>query len=108
MGDRARFQLFGDTVNTGTAERNEHYSLNKICGSFQNFLTHCKHPCSIFLFCFIAARMESTGAKDKIHISQATADLLIQSGKSNWIKPREDIVEAKGKGVLKTYWLNTH
>ena len=23
MGDRARFQLFGDTVNTGTTERNE-------------------------------------------------------------------------------------
>jgi class 3 adenylate cyclase len=43
-GERARFQLFGDTVNT-------------------------------------AARMEQTGRKDKIQISQATADYLIAGGK---------------------------
>jgi class 3 adenylate cyclase len=67
-GERARFQLFGDTVNT-------------------------------------AARMESTGIRTKIQISQETAQLIIASGKSQWIKPREDIVVAKGKGELKTYWL---
>jgi class 3 adenylate cyclase len=43
-GEHARFQLFGDTVNT-------------------------------------AARMEQTGRKDKIQISQATADYLIAGGK---------------------------
>jgi class 3 adenylate cyclase len=43
-GERARFQLFGDTVNT-------------------------------------AARMEQAGKKDKIQISQATADCLIAGGK---------------------------
>jgi class 3 adenylate cyclase len=43
-GERARFQLFGDTMNT-------------------------------------AARMEQTGTKDKIQISQATADYLITGGK---------------------------
>jgi hypothetical protein len=67
-GERARFQLFGDTVNT-------------------------------------AARMESTGIKKRIQMSQESAELIIASGKSQWIKPREDIVVAKGKGEMQTYWL---
>ena len=68
-GDRSRFQLFGDTMNT-------------------------------------AARMESTGTRDKIQISQETADLLISAGKTQWVKEREDVVVAKGKGALKTFWLD--
>jgi class 3 adenylate cyclase len=44
-GERARFQLFGDTVNT-------------------------------------TARVETTGEKGRIHISQDTADLIIAAGKS--------------------------
>ncbi|KAL3939168.1 MAG: hypothetical protein SGBAC_006057 [Bacillariaceae sp.] len=67
-GDRARFQLFGDTVNT-------------------------------------ASRMESTGVKAKIHISQETAELITASGKGKWVLPREDTITAKGKGQLKTFWL---
>ena len=67
-GERARFQLFGDTMNT-------------------------------------TARVETTGAKNKIHISQETADLLIGSGKGHWVRARDDKVHAKGKGELKTYWL---
>jgi class 3 adenylate cyclase len=68
-GERSRFQLFGDTMNT-------------------------------------ASRMESTGVKDKIQISQETADLLIASGKNHWVTPRADTVEAKGKGLMQTYFVN--
>jgi hypothetical protein len=68
-GENARFQLFGDTVNT-------------------------------------AARMESTGAPGRIQVSQETAELLIAHGKERWLVARNDEVIAKGKGVLKTFWLN--
>jgi len=67
-GQKSRFQLFGDTVNT-------------------------------------AARMESTGKVNKIQVSQATAELLKAARKSHWLHPREEMVEAKGKGMLITYWV---
>jgi class 3 adenylate cyclase len=68
MGEKSRFQLFGDTVNT-------------------------------------ASRMESTGEKNRIQVSKSTADLLIEAGKSYWVKPREDLVHAKGKGQVQTFWV---
>ncbi|GKY95689.1 hypothetical protein MPSEU_000529800 [Mayamaea pseudoterrestris] len=67
-GDKARFQLFGDTVNT-------------------------------------TARIESTGSPNRIHLSEEAANLLIAAGKQHWVEPRDDVVEAKGKGQLRTYWL---
>jgi len=68
-GDKARFQLFGDTMNT-------------------------------------ASRMESTSQAARIQCSQETADKLRESGKGHWVRPREDIVMAKGKGAMQTYWLD--
>ena len=52
-----------------------------------------------------ASRMESTGQRNKIQASQATADLLIESGKRNWVHPRDELVNAKGKGQVKTFWI---
>jgi class 3 adenylate cyclase len=67
-GERSRFQLFGDTMNT-------------------------------------ASRMESTGARNKIQVSEEVAELLLKAGKAHWIQPRQDLVIAKGKGEMQTYWL---
>ena len=49
--------------------------------------------------------MESTGMRNRIQLSQATADLLINAGKAAWIAKRSEEVEAKGKGRMQTYWL---
>jgi 3'5'-cyclic nucleotide phosphodiesterase/Adenylate and Guanylate cyclase catalytic domain len=67
-GEKTRFQLFGDTMNT-------------------------------------AARIESTGEKNRIHLSLQTASYLIESGKGDWVVERTSLVSAKGKGDLQTYWL---
>lgn len=68
-GDRARFQLFGDTMNT-------------------------------------CARIESTGQRNKIHLSQEAVDCLRAHGKGHWCRSRDDKVVAKGKGELTTFWLH--
>jgi hypothetical protein len=96
-GDRARFQLFGDTVNTGKIE-----TTLRTSGS----TTYNTQTFSILLSVCIASRMESTGIRNKIQISESTADILTKYGMSHWITPREDAVEAKGKGFLKTFWVN--
>lgn len=44
--------------------------------------------------------------RNKIQISTDTADLLKQAGKSHWVRPREDGVHAKGKGLLNTFFLD--
>ena len=68
-GQKARFQLFGDTMNT-------------------------------------AARMESNGVPDRIQASKATADLLTAGGKGEWVIPRSELITAKGKGKMQTYWID--
>lgn len=52
-----------------------------------------------------AARIETTGMRNKIHLSHETAELLHAGGKSNWMVKRTDTVMAKGKGEIQTYWL---
>lgn len=52
-------------------------------------------PCiGLFPRFFLAARMESTGAANRIQMSSDTAKLLQAAGKK-WAKKREDAVEAK-------------
>ena len=53
-----------------------------------------------------AARIENTGQAQRVHLSQDTAELLRKAGKEAWITPRPDVVQAKGKGTLHTFWLN--
>jgi class 3 adenylate cyclase len=53
-----------------------------------------------------ASRMESTGKKNRIQVSQATADFLCVAGVRHWLHPRDDLVNAKGKGKVQTYWVS--
>ena len=53
-----------------------------------------------------AARMESTGERGKTQVSKSTAESLTAGGKSHWLIPRTELVNAKGKGELQTYWVN--
>ena len=51
-----------------------------------------------------ASRIESTGLPGCIHLSQSTGRLLISRGKESWVEERNDVIVAKGKGELKTYF----
>ena len=68
-GEKSRFQLFGDTVNT-------------------------------------AARVENSGARNRIHISSETAEEIEKHGRPSWLVKRDTLVQAKGKGEMQTYWLD--
>ena len=50
--------------------------------------------------------LKSLGERNKIQVSQSTADLLVAAGKAHWLKPRIGGVTAKGKGKLSSFWLN--
>ncbi|KAL3920658.1 MAG: hypothetical protein SGILL_003150 [Bacillariaceae sp.] len=53
----------------------------------------------------MASRMESTGARNCIHISTETAQLLKVAGKGSWIEMRDELTDVKGKGSQHTYWV---
>ena len=63
-------------------------------------------PNCILSLVLLNSRMESNGMPGRIHVSQATADELAASGKSAWLTKREDLIEAKGKGKMQTYWVS--
>eukprot|EP00980_Cylindrotheca_fusiformis_P012043 scaffold2859_cov101-Cylindrotheca_fusiformis.AAC.1 len=52
-----------------------------------------------------AARMEHSGERNRIQLSQASADILTQAGLAQWIMPRGNKIYVKGKGDMQTYWL---
>lgn len=47
-----------------------------------------------------AARMESTGLRDKIQVSQETADLLVAAGKTHWFTKREGLVKVRASSYF--------
>ncbi|KAJ3269689.1 Guanylate cyclase 2G [Terramyces sp. JEL0728] len=55
--------------------------------------------------CMIASKMESSGSPMRIHISEATHDLLSKDETFRMTKRQE--VEIKGKGIVTTYWLDS-
>jgi len=67
---------------------------------FTQCLTHVS-----CVFTKLTTGMESNGRPSQIHVSKATADLLTVSGRGRWLKPRADLIEAKGKGKMQTYWV---
>ena len=52
-----------------------------------------------------ASRMESTGLPGRIHLSEHTANLIRKHGRDDWLTERPDCVEAKGKGIMTTYFM---
>jgi Adenylate and Guanylate cyclase catalytic domain len=52
-----------------------------------------------------AAFIEGTGERNRIHVSQETADLLATVGKGHWVEERGEKIHVKGKDELQTYWL---
>jgi len=107
---------FSSSGTCGNA-RNDGFGLRHFCCSCftESSILQCTNSSSQILFhAFPAssrdtvntsARMESNGQPNKIHVSQSTADLLIAAGKGFWITKRGDLVEAKGKGKMQTYWV---
>jgi class 3 adenylate cyclase len=96
-GEKARFQLFGDTGKT--LKKSEPRRAIRHEQWFADLFT-----CPITVN--TASRMESNGQKGRIQVSQTTADLLIAAGKDRWLTAREDLVEAKGKGKMQTFWVD--
>jgi Adenylate and Guanylate cyclase catalytic domain len=92
-GEKGRFQLFGDVRRSVAFPVYFVFTLN------EPYLT-----VPFVQTVNTAARMESTGARNRIHCSQATATLLESAGKS-WTTHRDDLVHAKGKGDLQTHWV---
>jgi hypothetical protein len=52
--------------------------------------------------------MESNGKAGMIHVSAATAERLMSSGKERWLTKREDTIVAKGIGEMTTYWVKVN
>jgi Adenylate and Guanylate cyclase catalytic domain len=52
-----------------------------------------------------ASRMESTGERGKIQISESTAALLREQGKEYWLQPRTDAVKVSWVDDVLMCWL---
>ncbi|CAJ1965718.1 unnamed protein product [Cylindrotheca closterium] len=54
----------------------------------------------------VASRMETSGLREHIQVSATTAAQLTEHGRKKWLKQRGEIA-IPGKGMMKTYWLET-
>ena len=52
-----------------------------------------------------ACLIHTSGQNNRIHLSRATANLLIENGCKRWVKKREINAFTEEKGELETYWL---
>ena len=56
----------------------------------------------------LAALIEHTGARERIHISEKTAKMIIDAGKGEWVLPRTDKeVICPSQDNLQTFWVQT-
>ena len=53
----------------------------------------------------MAEEMEKNGERNKIHISEETANLLRKGGKSHWLQARQSKVHVRSRGALQTYFV---
>ena len=53
----------------------------------------------------MAARMENSSIPNRVHISKATADLLVEAGFSQMVTRRDERVHLKGKGIVDSFFL---
>lgn len=53
----------------------------------------------------LAARMESHGSVGRIHVSSDFVDVLNKQSSGSWTVIERGNIEVKGKGKLKTYWI---
>lgn len=53
-----------------------------------------------------AGLIHKSSENNRIHVSEATANLLIQAGKKDWVEQRVDKIHTLEKGELQTFWLN--
>eukprot|EP00934_Nitzschia_sp_Nitz4_P001398 Nitzschia sp. Nitz4//scaffold107_size73032//15041//17514//NITZ4_005757-RA/size73032-processed-gene-0.54-mRNA-1//1//CDS//3329532584//1398//frame0 len=55
----------------------------------------------------VAARMERSGERGRIHISGMTAELVKSGGYTKWVKHRGHVM-IRGKGNMDAFWLETY
>lgn len=91
-----RYCVFGDTVRSGFL-----WNFHICHRRMESLLTDLFFDSQVNT----CARHESSGVADKIHVSVQTTRALRKH--SGFRLARRGMVEMKGKGELKTYWLNS-
>ena len=95
-GDRARFQLFG---GRSTRPRETISILFFLLNLTADILS------SLLDTINFAAKMESTCPSNRIQVSKATAQLLMDLGRNEMLIKPQDEVFIRGKGVVETWFL---